>query len=104
METRNKLLSKFIFEEKSPGFDRLIMLCDGIFAIAMTLLVLDIKLPEGLTSQTFGDAWNSLLVKSIFYVITFVIVANYWKEHRRLMMFVKRQDERFTQLTFLFLA
>jgi uncharacterized membrane protein len=32
-------------KEKAPSEDRLIMLCDGVFAIAMTLLVLEIKLP-----------------------------------------------------------
>lgn len=90
-----------IFEEKSLGFDRLIMLCDGIFAIAMTLLVLDIKLPEGadLTKEL-----GQLLMKSIFYLITFITVAGYWASHRRLMTYIKRQDGPFTTLTFLFLA
>ena len=35
------------------GFDRLIMLCDGVFAIAITLLALEIKPPS---------AWNGELV------------------------------------------
>ncbi|GHO57399.1 TMEM175 family protein [Ktedonobacter robiniae] len=102
METRQPSRSKNFFEEKSLGFDRLIMLCDGIFAIAMTLLVLDIKLPEG--ANLTGEEWDKLLTKSIFYLITFITVAGYWVSHRQLMTYIKRQDGPFTSLTFLFLA
>lgn len=109
METREFSLLKTSFEEKSPGFDRLIMLCDGIFAIAMTLLVLDIKLnvPEGAKitdAAMFWQALKPLLLKSLFYLMTFITVAGYWMGHRRLMTYVKRQDGPFTILTFLFLA
>jgi uncharacterized membrane protein len=38
------LFGKPVQEEHAPSEDRLVMLCDGIFAIAITLLVLDIKL------------------------------------------------------------
>src|SRR5437899_8182022 len=99
METRQPSRSKIFFEEKSLGFDRLIMLCDGIFAIAMTLLVLDIKLPEGLQARALHDELGNLLTKSIYYLITFITVAGYWVSHRQLMTYIKRQDGPFTTLT-----
>ncbi|GCE15574.1 TMEM175 family protein [Tengunoibacter tsumagoiensis] len=101
MGTSKQAPSKWLFEEKSPGFERLTMLCDGIFAIAMTLLVLDIKLPDGVN---FTQGMNGLLSKSLFYLLTFIIVANYWIQHRQLTIFIKRQDQTFTLLTFVFLA
>ncbi|EFH84364.1 TMEM175 family protein [Ktedonobacter racemifer] len=104
MKMRQYSPSRMIFEEKSLGFDRLIMLCDGIFAIAMTLLVLDIKLPEGVQAGALHEELGNLLTKSIFYLITFITVAGYWVSHRQLMTYIKRQDGPFTTLTFLFLA
>ncbi|GCE28045.1 hypothetical protein KDA_35290 [Dictyobacter alpinus] len=107
MESRKNAATQIVFEEKSTAFERLVMLCDGIFAIAMTLLVLDIKLPEGAadgsSAQFTADLFN-LLLKSAFYALTFAIVASYWVGHRRLMTYVKRQDRLFTTLTFVFLV
>src|ERR1044071_3207157 len=94
-----------IFDEKSNGFERLIMLCDGIFAIAMTLLILDIKLPtEVQNASIFVEELRELLIKSLYYLLTFITLATFWRGHRRLMTYVKRQDNRFTTLTFVFLA
>lgn len=104
MNLRENNLANLILEENRPGFERLNALCDGVFAIAITLLVLDIKLPEGLSGDKFAEAWDELLTKSIFYLLTFVAVAGYWMAHRRLMTYIKRQDGPFTVLTFLFLA
>jgi uncharacterized membrane protein len=95
-------------QKQREGFldrDRLIMLCDGIFAIAITLLVLDIKLPVGhLNEAQFNDALPDLFSKAIFYLITFVAIAGFWLEHHRLMQSVTSVNSRFTWLTFLFLA
>lgn len=105
MNRKKKSGPELIFEEESSGFERLIILCDGIFAIAMTLLILDIKLPnEPLNPTTFPQALNELLAKSIYYLLTFITLAGFWMGHRRLMVYVRRQDSRFAVLTFVFLA
>ncbi len=91
--------------EKFSAEDRLIMLCDGIFAIAITLLVINIKLPSGLTEDKFNGALRTQLFSQVlFYLITFLVIAGYWSEHRRLMRLIERIDRRFISLTFLFLA
>lgn len=90
--------------EKSPGEDRLIVLCDGVFAIALTLLALDIKVPEGLSEIAFNAALReTLLSRTIFYVVTFAILSGYWLQHRTLTRVLLRSDGRYIQLTFLFL-
>jgi uncharacterized membrane protein len=92
--------------EKIAGEDRLIVLCDGVFAIATTLLVISIKLPSGIRSEAdFNSALSDLLSNSvIFYLITFVVIASLWVEHRRMMRYIKYQDNRFVWLTLLFLV
>lgn len=93
-------------KEKSPGEDRLIALCDGIFAIATTLLVIDIRLPSGLKNDiAFNAALSDLLSNAVvFYLITFVIVASLWMQHRHMMRYIKYQNARFAWLTLLFLV
>lgn len=91
--------------EKVGGEDRLVMLCDGVFAIAMTLLALEIKLPEGITGPELDTAMRELLTgKILMYVITFGVLGGYWVGHRRLMLHVKRLDTVFIWLTIIFLA
>jgi|GEM_PF-1129996 uncharacterized membrane protein len=92
--------------ENAPGADRLIVLCDGIFAIATTLLVIDIKLPSNLNNEAaFNNAlYTTLFSQAIIYLITFVVIASFWAQHRRVMHYVKHFDGRFISLTLLFLA
>jgi len=104
-------LKQFIPEEKTPNEDRLIILCDGVFAIAMTLLVLDTSITisqNGISEATFigkvNKALGSLVQPTISYLVTFFIIARYWRIHRNLMRIVQRLDNGFISLTFLFLA
>ena len=101
-KTVNKVL--FSHVDKIAGEERLIVLCDGIFAIATTLLVLNIRITGNPDEADFNAALAKLFSNEIlFYVITFFVIANFWVQHRHLMGYIKRQDDRFTWLTLLFL-
>ncbi len=102
MKDIQKQLQRFLPEEKTPSEDRLVMLCDGIFAIAITLLVLDIGTSVE-ASHDINAVLESLVAPTISYMITFLILATYWRFHRNLMQVVQRLDGPFTSLTFLFL-
>lgn len=92
-------------EAKRPGEDRLVMLSDGIFAIATTLLVLDIQVPNNLNSAQLSNTLaGDFLGKTIFYVITFFVISTYWIGHRRTMSVLRHIDSRFIWLNLLFLA
>ncbi len=78
------------------------MLCDGVFAIAMTLLVLDIG--SGVGGKNIDESLTTLISPTISYLVTFLILAVYWRFHRALMQVVQRLDSAFIWLTFLFLA
>jgi uncharacterized membrane protein len=76
---------------------RLLALSDGVFAIAMTLLALDLRLPDLGTHPSdaqlrhaLGDDWHGYLA----FVISFYVVANYWGVHRRAMRAVTTIDAR----------
>jgi uncharacterized membrane protein len=89
------------------GEDRLLFLADAVFAIAMTLLVLEITLPVGehLTDEGhFNEALVTLIAQTLSYLITFAVLARYWIAHRSLMRLVDRLDTPAIWLTFLFLV
>jgi uncharacterized membrane protein len=81
--------------DNSPG--RLLALSDGVFAIAMTLLALDLRLADLGTDPSdaqlrhaLGDGWRGYLA----FVISFYVAASYWGVHRRAMRAVKTIDAR----------
>jgi TMEM175 potassium channel family protein len=83
--------------DESP--DRLIALSDGIFAIAMTLLVLNISVPSGLDHAHFRrslhDSWSAVGA----YGLTFAITAGRWRDHRRIFQLVRRTNAAVVRLT-----
>jgi uncharacterized membrane protein len=67
---------------------RLLTLSDGVFAIAMTLLALDLKVPDVGSSPSDHALRHALAHNADNYwsfLITFYVVAVYWVRHRKLM-------------------
>jgi uncharacterized membrane protein len=74
--------------------ERLILFTDAVFAIAITLLVIEIRVPE-LHHATEADAVHALLrliPKFIGFFISFFVIAVYWVAHHRIFRFVHRLD------------
>ncbi len=85
---------------------RIAALADGIFAVVMTLLVLDLKLPESFTAQTDADVWRSLVeLKERFgaYALSFVVLGTYWVSHHLQFHFVHRVSRALLWLNLFFL-
>ena len=88
------------------GMERLIFFSDAIFAIAITLLVLDIRLP--ITNDTLTDAELSRLLLGIWpkymaYGISFLVIGMFWIGHHRKFRFIQRYDNRLLLLNVLLL-
>ena len=67
---------------------RLLTLADGVFAIAMTLLALDLSVPDLGHHPSDSQLWQALRDHSANYfsfVISFYVVGGYWIRHRTLM-------------------
>ena len=64
---------------------------DGVFAIAITLLVLDIRVPEGHEGQ-LGRELLAIWPSYAAYAISFLTIGVMWLHHHHLMMFVDTVD------------
>ena len=82
---------------------RIEALSDGVFAIIMTLLVFDIKLPE-VPPAELTTALISLWPSYLGYFISFVLLGIYWIGHRAQFQFIQRADQNLHWLNMLFFA
>ena len=81
---------------------RLEAFSDGVFAIVITLLILDIRFPEVEYSQ-FKETLMSLLPRILAYVMSFIIIGLYWVTHHNSMHAMKKTDRGFLWLNILLL-
>lgn len=75
--------------------ERLLLFSDAVFAIAITLLVLEIKVPElhHPTEEGLRQALADLLPKILGYVVSFVVVGSYWVRHHQLFAWASGWDD-----------
>jgi uncharacterized membrane protein len=86
---------------------RLEGLTDGIFAVAMTLLVIELKVPESSHINSQDDLINAvghLLPKFIAWFISFFVLAQFWYGNHRLFHFVRHVNGKFAFLTLAYLG
>ena len=84
---------------------RIEALSDGVFAIAMTLLVLDIKVPVGEfhTESDLIAAFWPLMPKFLAYLLGFMTLGIFWVGHATQFKFIARTDRHLTWLNIFFL-
>lgn len=77
---------------------RLEAFSDGVFAIALTLLILDIRLPDTLPIATNHDLWVALgrLAPSVFaFLLSFAIIFICWVNHNAMLRLVDKNSYPF---------
>ncbi|MDI2029554.1 TMEM175 family protein [Saccharopolyspora sp. TS4A08] len=80
-------------EDDDWGQDgRVLALSDGVFAIAATLLALDIRVPEGLDTRGLHDALRGLAPGLTGYAIAFLVIGVLWLGHRELFGDIRRVE------------
>jgi uncharacterized membrane protein len=87
--------------------ERLAALSDGLFAVAMTLLVLDLKVPAGHLIQTDGAllaALGELAPRLVIYLMSFLTLGIFWVGQQTQLSHLARSDRHLTwiHLAFLF--
>jgi uncharacterized membrane protein len=77
---------------------RLETLCDGVFAVAITLLILEIKVPHFEHNQSIEELWRSLSKlwpSYLAYVTSFWSILVIWLNHRRILKVVEDTSNAF---------
>lgn len=88
------------------GLERLIFFSDAVMAIAITLLAIDLRVPEivGLaTSPELVARLAAMWPRFLSFVVSFGVVAVYWSSHHRHFGLIRRYDGRLILLNMLFL-
>jgi uncharacterized membrane protein len=91
-------------EEHEIEFSRIVAFSDGVFSIAITLLVLELQLPDDLKN---GEIWHSLWdqgEKFLAYGISFAVIARFWLVHHSFFSEVRAFNSRLIALNMLYLA
>jgi uncharacterized membrane protein len=91
-------------EERTVEFARIVAFSDGVFAIAITLLVLNLHIPEHIPSD---QVFSSLLDQQgdlIAYGLSFAVIGRLWLVHHRFFGEITRFDERLMTFNLAYLA
>ncbi|ROQ34600.1 putative membrane protein [Streptomyces sp. PanSC19] len=64
---------------------RILALTDGVVAIAMTLLVLDIDVPDGLRGQALENALDDVQSQVGTFLLSAVVIALFWRAHHSVL-------------------
>lgn len=89
-----------------PGvgsYRRVELLTDAVFAIVMTLLVLEIAIPEGPAAE-LGDELTALVPTLLTYALTFITIGTLWFGNRTQGEYLERADHPLVWLTLLMLG
>jgi len=78
---------------------------DGVFAIAITLLILEIKIPDhdSLANRSLSTYLWGLWPKYFAYLFSFIIIGIFWANHHYIFKLYKRTDHTFNLLNVFFL-
>ena len=91
-------------DEGGSGLGRLLAFSDSVFAVSITLLVLDLSIRSGLTQSGARHALSKLFPQILVAALSFAIVGTFWLAHHRAFTQVKRSDGALLRLNLLSLA
>lgn len=100
---------KFVVENPPQAFhsnERMTFLSDGIFAITITLLVLEVKVPEiadNLVATELPKELLHLVPNFLSYIISFIVLGIYWIAHHNMFMYIKHHNHVMLWLNTLFM-
>jgi uncharacterized membrane protein len=85
-------------------FSRIVAFSDGVFSIAMTLLVLNLGIPKDLANGEVASALWDQRENFFAYALSFAVIGRYWLVHHRFFSQVTAFDGRLIALNMLYLG
>jgi uncharacterized membrane protein len=93
-----------LFDVKGEGTGRIEAFSDGVFAIAITLLVLDLAVPAGTERDDLASEIWSLHPDYLAFALSFAIIGMHWISHHSLFRRIERFDATLLWINLLVLA
>jgi TMEM175 potassium channel family protein len=85
-------------------YDRVLFFSDAVFAIAITLLVVDIRVPTTSGVVNASQALHDAKYKILGFAISFLVIGLFWMGHHRLFRYITALDRPVIFLNLLFLG
>ncbi len=105
MQTQTRPTKTSLVDEK-VGLERLVFFSDAVFAIAITLLALEIHLPveaNNLSDQQLLTSLWQIWPKYLSFMISFLVIGNFWIAHHHRFSLIVHYDNRLLLLNLLIL-
>jgi uncharacterized membrane protein len=83
-------------------YDRVLFFSDAVFAIAITLLVVDLRVPDEVLNT--GDQLHADKYRILGFAISFLVIGLFWMGHHRLFRYITALDRPVIFLNLLFLG
>jgi uncharacterized membrane protein len=95
------------YDRDSAEFGRVLAFSDGLFAIAMTLLVVSVTVPnisDHNSVHELADGLNDRLPDLSSFFISFAVIGRYWLAHHRFISLLGAVDQPLINLNLIYLA
>lgn len=81
--------------KKEFQLERMILFSDAVFAIVITLMAIEIKIPEGieLTTENLSHELIHLLPTLLAYIVSFIFIGSIWYQHLKMFSLLKDYDK-----------
>jgi uncharacterized membrane protein len=104
---QEQLASRRKYGRDTVEFARVLTFNDGLYAIAMTLLIVSIAVPTISDSDSvsdLADALDDLTPNFISFFVSFVVIGRYWMAHHQFVSLLDAMDQAFIFLNLIYLA
>lgn len=94
------------FERGSVEFGRVLGFSDGLFAIAMTLLIVSVEVPDVADADSVGDladALGDISDQLISFLVSFLVIGRYWLAHHQMFSMLSAMDRGLIGLNLFYL-
>jgi uncharacterized membrane protein len=95
------------YERGDVEFGRVLAFSDGVFAIAMTLLVVGIAVPtleEGSSVGELADAFDDLIGHFVSFFVSFAVIGRYWFAHHQFFARLEAMNNSLIGINLVYLA
>ena len=90
-------------EHEARAADRLTLFSDAVTAIAMTLLAIDLPVPQGTTVSAFWSSVRQGDGSYLAFLVSFITIAAAWSDHHDAFRHVRRVDRRLRNVNMIWL-